>query len=154
MSNYLTIIGQRIREVRKAQKLTQEELARLSGVAILTVKRAEAGEQNIGINTLGAICYPLGVTLVDLVQGIKIPSVPKTEKPAETEKPKSKRNRKPKTDQESKTENLLETENPKMGLKPKTEIPIEIENQKDGSALDLGNQEKPKTQKPLKIKKW
>jgi transcriptional regulator with XRE-family HTH domain len=178
MSNYLTIIGQRIREVRKSQSLTQEQLAKSSGLTVLTIKRAEAGEQNLGINTLSQIAGALGTDMVHLVtvgfnmQPLQIGSPLKTKNPAEIENAKSKRNRKPKSQIKPKTENPPEIENSKPEGFQKIEIPLlppyeemtniikaygypeeltEPKKPETGSTPSLENSEKPK---PIKIKKW
>lgn len=59
-------IGCRIVELRTMQKLSQEELAQLSGFARSTVSKIETGKYNMSIDLLSKLVKPLGVR-VDLV---------------------------------------------------------------------------------------
>jgi XRE family aerobic/anaerobic benzoate catabolism transcriptional regulator len=58
-----------VRERRVEQGLTQQELARRSGVSVRFLGQLEGGEGNISINRLGAVAAALGVPLADLVAG-------------------------------------------------------------------------------------
>jgi transcriptional regulator with XRE-family HTH domain len=48
-------LGQRIRELRKKQKLSQTELAKKADVAFMTISRIERGEHDPHIKTLARI---------------------------------------------------------------------------------------------------
>lgn len=67
----LTPNGQKIRHLRKLRKLSQEELAGLTGYDRRTIQRIEHGE-NTQPTTLGDVAEALGVTLAELVE----PSAP------------------------------------------------------------------------------
>ena len=55
-----------IRDLRREQGLSQEELARRCGVSRQTINAIEKGEYNPTINLCRAICKALGKTLDDL----------------------------------------------------------------------------------------
>lgn len=59
-------IGYRIVELRTMQKLSQEDLAQLSGFARSTVSKIETGKYNVSIELLSKLVKPLGVR-IDLV---------------------------------------------------------------------------------------
>lgn len=54
-------LGANIRECRKGQKMTQKELSEKSGIATITIKKIEAGTENITIQTLENIASGLKV---------------------------------------------------------------------------------------------
>lgn len=56
-------IGSRIRYFRNAKKLSQEELAELSGLHRTYIGSCERGERNITIINLSVLCKNLDVTL-------------------------------------------------------------------------------------------
>lgn len=56
-------LGSRIRHFRNAQKLSQEELAELSGLHRTYIGSCERGERNITIINLSILCKNLGITL-------------------------------------------------------------------------------------------
>ena len=60
-------IGQRVAELRKAKKLTQEELSVKAGLQRTHVVRIEQGKYNVGIDTLAAVGEVLGYA-VDFVR--------------------------------------------------------------------------------------
>ena len=52
-----------ILRIRKSKKMTQQELARLSGISRATISKLENGEEiEVKISTLEAISNALGVT--------------------------------------------------------------------------------------------
>lgn len=60
--NQLNIeIGKRVREYRKAAKLTQEQLAAYSGLTNDYLSRLELGKENPSVNTLVKICEALNI---------------------------------------------------------------------------------------------
>lgn len=63
-------VGRRIRELREATGLSQEEFARRAGFARPFFGRIERGTQNISIETLGRIAVALGVDMGRLVEGL------------------------------------------------------------------------------------
>ncbi|GGB40373.1 hypothetical transcriptional regulator [Flexivirga endophytica] len=60
-------VGARIREARERRGISLSALARDAGIGKATLSQLEAGERNPTIETLYAICGPLGVPLSALV---------------------------------------------------------------------------------------
>jgi transcriptional regulator with XRE-family HTH domain len=60
------IIGQRIKNYRKGQRLTQEELAEKSGLHSTYIGKVERNEKGITIETLIKITDALGITVEEL----------------------------------------------------------------------------------------
>ena len=63
MSHFFILIKQ-IKERREMLKITQENLADLSGVGLRTIKQLEAGKANPTYRTLQEIADVLGLELV------------------------------------------------------------------------------------------
>jgi transcriptional regulator with XRE-family HTH domain len=63
MSHFLSVIKQ-IKERREMLKVTQEDLADLSGTGLRTIKQLEAGKGNPTYKTLQEIADVLGLELV------------------------------------------------------------------------------------------
>jgi len=59
-------LGLRIRQLRLAKGLTQEQLAHLSGISRQYIGDVERGERNIAIVNIQKIARALGVTLSEL----------------------------------------------------------------------------------------
>ena len=53
------IIGNKIRELRLAQNLTQEQLARKAGILRITLSRIELGKYSVGVDILSKIANAL-----------------------------------------------------------------------------------------------
>ncbi|MGN9765290.1 helix-turn-helix domain-containing protein [Micromonospora sp. SD12] len=53
--------GQRVRDLRQARRLSQEELAELAGVHRTYVSSLERGQRNVGLDNILAIAAALGV---------------------------------------------------------------------------------------------
>lgn len=66
--NYLVIIGLRIKEIRKKNKITQEDLAKMMETSQPQIARIESGEQNASILVYKKLATILGVTMEDLVR--------------------------------------------------------------------------------------
>ena len=62
-----TAIGKRIRGARKAQGLTQERLAELSGIEPSNISHIERAATKLSLPTLVAIANSLGVTTDELL---------------------------------------------------------------------------------------
>lgn len=62
----MKIIGEKIRQHRKIKGLTQEELAKESGLSTMSIRRYESGERIAPQDTLIKIARALGVHLRDL----------------------------------------------------------------------------------------
>ncbi|PVE64435.1 helix-turn-helix domain-containing protein [Priestia megaterium] len=60
-------MGIKIKEYRKAMKLTTMELGSLSGTSQSTISEIERGTRSIQVESLAKICNALGVTLNDVL---------------------------------------------------------------------------------------
>jgi len=60
-------LGRRIREIRRAQGVSQEELAHKSGLDRSYVGCVERGERNVSIDNITALARALGVPIAALV---------------------------------------------------------------------------------------
>lgn len=60
--------GHRVRELRVAQGLSQEELAARAGIHRNYVGGVERGERNVGLDNIHALAAALGVSPVSLLQ--------------------------------------------------------------------------------------
>jgi len=65
----LRSLGDEVRDLRTAKKLSQEALAGLAGIHTNVVGRLERGSYNPTVLTLAAIAVKLGVTLEELFKG-------------------------------------------------------------------------------------
>lgn len=63
-------IGARIRELRLAKALTQDEFGDLSGLNRAHVGELERGECNVTIRTLKILADAFGVRIADLVRDV------------------------------------------------------------------------------------
>lgn len=63
------IIGERIKNARRAKNLTQEDLAEKIGVSIAFLSRIERGSSQINLKRLSQICQLLGVTEGQILNG-------------------------------------------------------------------------------------
>lgn len=70
MSDIARIIGQRIRNYRLSQGLSQEKLAELSGCHPTYIGQLERGEKNATLESIEKISLALGISLSDLFQKI------------------------------------------------------------------------------------
>ena len=61
------IIGNRIREIRKSRKLTQAQLAEMSGIEPSNISHIERAATKLSLPTLINISNALGVTLDEIV---------------------------------------------------------------------------------------
>lgn len=62
LSDFLKLVGNKIRTLRKAKGLTQEELAEKAGLQYSYIDGIERGERNISLETLEKIINGLEVT--------------------------------------------------------------------------------------------
>lgn len=65
------LVGKRIREIRKKQGYSQEELAARAELDRTYMTSVECGRRNISIVNLHKIAEALGVTLEEMFRGIK-----------------------------------------------------------------------------------
>jgi transcriptional regulator with XRE-family HTH domain len=61
-------LGDRIRETRRARRLSQEQLAHLAGLDRQAINRIEQGHQAALVDNLFRIAHALDVSLADLVR--------------------------------------------------------------------------------------
>ena len=61
------VIGDRIREIRKSKKLTQEKLSELAEIEPSNMSHIERAATKVSLPTLVKICNALGVTLDEVV---------------------------------------------------------------------------------------
>ncbi|MDA1192066.1 MAG: helix-turn-helix transcriptional regulator [Candidatus Poribacteria bacterium] len=61
-----------MRRIRKAQRLTQEELGRRANLNPRYIGGVERGERNVALRNMTRIAAALGVPLSDIVAGIPI----------------------------------------------------------------------------------
>ncbi len=60
-------VGARLKQLRQAQRLTQEQLAERAGLSHKIIGQVERGRGNPTLTTLGALSDALGVSLADLL---------------------------------------------------------------------------------------
>lgn len=65
-----SIIGQRIKEYRKAKNLTQEDLAEKLDVSIAFLSRIERGTAHVNLKRLSQICEILETTEGEILNGV------------------------------------------------------------------------------------
>jgi transcriptional regulator with XRE-family HTH domain len=70
-------IGQQIRTLREAKKLTQEQLASKCGISRVTLGKVERGELgNTSVKTLDIILFSLGLEIeFKTIQGFGLPNL-------------------------------------------------------------------------------
>lgn len=68
MSDLAKVIGQRIRNYRTSQNLSQEKLAEMSGCHPTYIGQIERGEKNATIESIEKISAALGVSLSQLFE--------------------------------------------------------------------------------------
>ena len=71
-SKLRSLLGQRIRGIRKQRGLSQEQFAELAGRSVKTISNIEGGRAGAPIETLYRISEMLGVELKDLFDGVTL----------------------------------------------------------------------------------
>lgn len=66
MSDFIKLIGEQIRNIRKEKGMTQEALANECGFQYSYLSDIERGERNISMETLEKIIHALGVVPVEI----------------------------------------------------------------------------------------
>jgi transcriptional regulator with XRE-family HTH domain len=61
------VIAQNVINLRKARRLSQSELARMSGIAQSALSQIESGERVVSLRLLDKIAIPLGSTVANLI---------------------------------------------------------------------------------------
>jgi transcriptional regulator with XRE-family HTH domain len=64
------VVGERIKKIRKAKGLRQDDLSERSGLNRAHLYRLENGRQSMTLRTLKVIADSLEVKVVDLVKGL------------------------------------------------------------------------------------
>ena len=72
MDNLRVAFGKRVRELRKARGLSQEELAHRAGIHWTYLGGIERGVRNPALVNIGRIARALRVPLVELFAGLRI----------------------------------------------------------------------------------
>ncbi len=62
--------GRRVRELRRAQKFSQEAFAAACGLDRTYMGGIERGERNIALRNIEIIATTLGVSIAELMQGV------------------------------------------------------------------------------------
>ena len=60
-----TVVAKRLRLLREARELNQDELAIMSGIHRSYIGVIERGDKGVGIDMLGKICDALGISIQD-----------------------------------------------------------------------------------------
>ena len=67
---FLTRLGKRIWELRRARNLSQERLAEAADLVQHYISQVEQGERNVSVATLRLLARALGVKLPTLLEGL------------------------------------------------------------------------------------
>lgn len=62
-------LGSALRSVRKARRLTQNDLARMAGISASAISQAERGQRGLSLETLVDLSDKLSITLDELLRG-------------------------------------------------------------------------------------
>lgn len=82
-------VGEKIRKIRKQQKLSMKELGKRIGLSEQAISQYERGVRNISLEVLYAIANALNVTYTDLIEGKEYKGLKVTVKLTETDIVKS-----------------------------------------------------------------
>lgn len=74
-SDFIKLVGERIRTLRKEKGYTQESLAEKSGVYITYISDIERGERNISLETLEKVLVALEVNAVEVFRVERIEGI-------------------------------------------------------------------------------
>ncbi|PIQ81943.1 MAG: hypothetical protein COV76_06190 [Candidatus Omnitrophica bacterium CG11_big_fil_rev_8_21_14_0_20_64_10] len=80
-----SVLGSRVRFIRKEQKLSLEQLAARSGVALATLSRIENGKVTGNLRTHQRIADAFGISIPELYQGMEQPEPESSLMEAQTE---------------------------------------------------------------------
>ena len=70
MDDVLIKFGKQVRTLRHSKKMSQEKLARLSGLHRTYVVQVEAGSRNVALKNISKIAKALGISMSELCNGI------------------------------------------------------------------------------------
>ena len=69
MADLRIIFGRRVRQLRDARKMPQEELAHRANIHVTYVSGIENGKRNPGLLVIGRLARALNVTIPELFSG-------------------------------------------------------------------------------------
>ena len=69
-TNVLVRLGRRVRDLRNAQRLSQEEFAAECGLDRTYISGIERGRRNVSLRNLEVIAKALGLSLSELFRGL------------------------------------------------------------------------------------
>lgn len=72
MSDYEREFGRHVRSLRRARDVTQDQLAKRSGLSADTIRRVEHGSFSASIGTLRKLCMGLGITPSTLFESFEL----------------------------------------------------------------------------------
>jgi transcriptional regulator with XRE-family HTH domain len=70
-------VGDRIREIREARKMTQDQLAEKSGISKGFLSDVENNKRNVSSDNLLRVANVLGASLEYLLRGVSLDSIPR-----------------------------------------------------------------------------
>jgi transcriptional regulator with XRE-family HTH domain len=72
MADILIRFGQRVRELRRSQGYSQEDLAERSNLDRTYISSLERGKRNVSLRNVAAIAAALGVSLAQLFDQVNV----------------------------------------------------------------------------------
>ena len=69
MADLRIVFGRRVRQLRDARKMSQEELAHRADIHVTYVSGIENGKRNPGLLVIGRLARALNVTIQELFSG-------------------------------------------------------------------------------------
>jgi transcriptional regulator with XRE-family HTH domain len=69
-SGILARFGTRVRELREARGLSQEQFADLCGLDRTYISGIERGKRNVGLRNVETMAHALGLTMGELLEGL------------------------------------------------------------------------------------
>lgn len=72
MADILIRFGQRVRELRRSQGFSQEDLAERCNLDRTYISSLERGKRNVGLRNVAAIAAALGISLAQLFDQVNV----------------------------------------------------------------------------------
>lgn len=72
MSEYAREFGEHLRGLRRARGMTQDLLAKRSGLSVHTIRRVEKGSFSASLDTLRKLCLGLGVSPATMFESFEL----------------------------------------------------------------------------------
>jgi len=69
MKTNFVLIGKRVRETRKQQKITQDQLAEMTQLSVGYISHVETAKKKASLSALSSISNALGITVDELLTG-------------------------------------------------------------------------------------